>query len=1279
MKRSDLICAGKKAIAKSLTKVSLRNTITIPFLVQICAIVGIVGYLSYRTGQRSVYEITGQLQTELAGRIEEKLEAYLQIPHRVNQLTVGAVEQGVLPLDFGGDTTAQTKFLTHQLITFPELRWISCGTEIGDEFLGVTRRGENQQLMVAIANKKNNFQTHYYEVDSQGNRLSNRPVEVESKTYILKERPWYETPVKAGKPTWVRIYPDLTTKNKELYLTASYPIYQAETKQLLGVCSADITLSDLDDFLENLFIEKQKTIVIAERNGRLIATSTGQPSFSTSDLAQSYRLDISQSKNKFVAFMGNYLDQKLGNWRGINKPQSIIFRYQNQTQWLKIFPFQDDRQLDWLILVAVPESAFMAGIYANVQQNFVLSGLAIAGTLILGFLTASWVIIPLKNFTKSVKSVTLGNWQQSLAEKERVDEIGTLAQSVEIMASQLEISFVSLEAQNKELKRLDKLKDEFLSNTSHELRTPLNGIIGIAESLLDGVTGELNAETKRNLLMIVSSGRRLGSLVDDLLDFFKLKHTELELQRKPIALRELVEVVLTLSKPLVKHSPIELQNHVPSDLPLVDADENRLQQIFHNLIGNGIKFTDQGTIRVEAKQQDGEILIEVIDTGIGIAVDQQQRIFESFEQADGSSARHYGGTGLGLAITKKLVELHGGTIVVESQPEQGSTFRFTLPISQQPLPVTPTPETAQTWEQLEQSFMMRRSAGDWDEKSFFEPQVLRADYPETYSILIVDDEPVNLQVLVNHLSLQNYAIAQARSGMEALELIGSGLKPDIVLLDIMMPRMTGYEVCEKLRETYSLDELPIVMLTAKNQVQDLVAGFNCGANDYLTKPISKTELLARLKTHLQLSSIALKNTQLYFQLSESEVRLRHFLEAMPVGVVIVRSEGKPYYLNRLAIDMLQKGVLDEVTMENIAQTYNLYQAGTTEYYTSQNLSLIQAILGNASSTDDIEIRRGDGVVIPIESWGTPIKNDAGEVEFAIVAFQDIRQRRQTEAEREEYIQKLSQLNLSLSRFLPREFLQLLGKTSIEEVNLGDQTKREMTILFADIRKFTTISEQISSEEAFILLNDYLGRMEPLIQRHSGFIDKYIGDGIMALFPNQPQDAVKAAIAMLEVLEQPTNPSLPALQIGIGIHTGSSLLGTVGGQNRMETTVIGDTVNLASRVESLTKFYGVRLLITEETYQFCQDLTVREIDRVTVRGRTKPTTLYEVLLPSDQKKLANLALFNQAIASYFEDKQELAHRLFLELQQLDPEDSVVKIHGDRLSQQLKANLKKYIQG
>ncbi|MDY7014637.1 MAG: ATP-binding protein, partial [Cyanobacteriota bacterium] len=419
---------------------------------------------------------------------------------------------------------------------------------------------------------------------------------------------------------------------------------------------------------------------------------------------------------------------------------------------------------------------------------------------------------------------------------------------------------VQLEQANEDLKHLDRLKDEFLANTSHELRTPLNGMLGIAESLLDGAAGELTPLQRQNLLAIAHSGRRLANLVNDILDFSKLRHHDLQLQLKPIGLREVTEVVLALHRPLIGNKSLELINAIPEDLPLVEADENRLQQILHNLVGNAVKFTESGTIEVTAEpateevqesQNSSFLAISVRDTGIGIASDRVERIFESFEQAEGSTARQYGGTGLGLAVTKTLVELHGGKMGVESVVGEGSRFTFTLPRAREGVAAeVKLPALREQWNgaSLESPFLAD------------EPQP-SAD-GEQICVLIVDDEPINLQVLANHLSLQHYAIARASDGEEAIALIEGGLQPDIIILDVMMPKMTGYEVAKHLRQTFPATELPILLLTAKTQVTDLVVGFDSGANDYLAKPIAKEELLARLRTQLNLKRLRAENLRL---------------------------------------------------------------------------------------------------------------------------------------------------------------------------------------------------------------------------------------------------------------------------------------------------------------------------------------------------------------------------------------------------------------------------------
>ena len=426
------------------------------------------------------------------------------------------------------------------------------------------------------------------------------------------------------------------------------------------------------------------------------------------------------------------------------------------------------------------------------------------------------------------------------------------------VAQRREVERHRLEARR--LKQLDRMKDEFLANTSHELRTPLNGIIGISESLLDGAGGDLPEATRDNLVMVASSGRRLSHLVDDILDFSKLRKHEIVLRRHPVALRELVEITLTLSRPLLGRRDLELRNEVGSEVPRVDADEDRLQQILHNLVGNAIKFTQSGHIAVSARTVQGPdatecLEVAVEDTGVGIPPEKLDRIFESFQQADASSAREFGGTGLGLTITRQLVELHGGTIGVTSTPAVGSRFFFTLPVwagDPDSEPVEPTRSQRLSRVRTTDPLLGERSEVD----APIEANTTHVNEPAAKTagqILCVDDEPINLQVLENLLGLEGYAIRRASDGLECLEILRQGYLPDLILLDVMMPRLTGFEVARRIRQEYPPHRLPILLVTAKNQVSDLVEGLSSGANDYLSKPFSKEELLARVRTHINLS------------------------------------------------------------------------------------------------------------------------------------------------------------------------------------------------------------------------------------------------------------------------------------------------------------------------------------------------------------------------------------------------------------------------------------------
>ena len=355
---------------------------------------------------------------------------------------------------------------------------------------------------------------------------------------------------------------------------------------------------------------------------------------------------------------------------------------------------------------------------------------------------------------------------------------------------------------------------------------------------MDGVAGSFSDQARHHLNMVVSSGRRLTRLVDDILDFSKMKSGQVVLSRRSVSPREAADTVLALSKPLLEDKSLVLINEIDEKVPAVFVDANRLQQILFNLVGNAIKFTREGRIRVSAAVEGDQLAISVADTGIGIPKDSLESIFGMFEQVGDSGTREQGGAGLGLSITRKLVELQGGQINVNSEVGAGSCFTFTLPLAR-----------ADQQSEARAPVVVNADIGPSEEATVL---IRPAGKPGGKRILVVDDEPINLQVLLNHLTLRGYDVEQAGDGVSALELLEAHDNFELVILDVMMPGMSGYEVCRAIREKYSLHELPVLMLTARNQMADMTQGLESGANDYLTKPFDKRELLARTASLLGL-------------------------------------------------------------------------------------------------------------------------------------------------------------------------------------------------------------------------------------------------------------------------------------------------------------------------------------------------------------------------------------------------------------------------------------------
>jgi signal transduction histidine kinase len=243
--------------------------------------------------------------------------------------------------------------------------------------------------------------------------------------------------------------------------------------------------------------------------------------------------------------------------------------------------------------------------------------------------------------------------------------------------------FWEIEDKSRQLEAASRHKSEFLANMSHELRTPLNAVLGYAELISDGIYGELPAKIRDVLERIQHNGRHLLGLINDVLDLSKIEAGQLTLQPVDYSMREVALGVVGATEALAAEKKLKVELEVPPELPKGLGDERRITQVLMNLVGNAIKFTEAGSVAIRARVEDRQLVVSVSDTGPGIGPADQTRIFEEFQQVDSSSTRKKGGTGLGLAIARRIVELHGGRIWVESAPGQGATFRFTLPLAPQ--------------------------------------------------------------------------------------------------------------------------------------------------------------------------------------------------------------------------------------------------------------------------------------------------------------------------------------------------------------------------------------------------------------------------------------------------------------------------------------------------------------------------------------------------------------------------------------------------------------------
>ncbi len=449
------------------------------------------------------------------------------------------------------------------------------------------------------------------------------------------------------------------------------------------------------------------------------------------------------------------------------------------------------------------------------------------------------------------------------------EQLEDRSQEAEQKSRELEFSKEELEAKNEQLLQSSKYKSEFLANMSHELRTPLNSILILSEMLSEKEDGDYTDEEREFAKVIYTSGNDLMTLINDILDLSKIEAGKLEVFFNEANIREIVETLERSFMPMAEQKGLTFNVEIEQDLPSIFyTDEQRMQQIIKNLLSNAVKFTDKGTVSLRLEkvkntkekealdqnvQSDFWMKIVVKDTGLGIAQEKQDLIFEAFQQADGATARKYGGTGLGLSICREFAKLLGGFITLDSKENEGSVFTVYLPNLPEGLQreqmndLVHLPISTEVLEQV----AVHKEENDEVAAAIAEPvQEELLDVFKGKRVLITDDDHRNIFALKNALESKGVEIIVAENGIECLNLLQVEKDLDMILMDIMMPELDGYETMRHIRANPEFKSIPIIALTAKAMKGDREKCLEAGATDYISKPINLEQLYSVMRVWL---------------------------------------------------------------------------------------------------------------------------------------------------------------------------------------------------------------------------------------------------------------------------------------------------------------------------------------------------------------------------------------------------------------------------------------------
>ncbi len=548
--------------------------------------------------------------------------------------------------------------------------------------------------------------------------------------------------------------------------------------------------------------------------------------------------------------------------------------------WAFLFTEAGRKSSKWLgVIVPMLPAVFIAGMIA-VQEGFAspyYAGLnlvllaigavlqwtlwesIVAVTLVLFIYIVAGIVYSLHNPLPSA-SVLFNNFY-FISLMDVIVVVGTYFQSRQrfrefTLRYELDKNKSELEQTNRKLIELDRLKSRFFANISHELRTPLTLLLAPLESLMRRFEHSLDDNARELLVTMHANGMRLLKLINDLLDLIRLEAGRMDVKSEPLAVADFIKGLASAVRQMAENKRIQLDIHVDAQLGVILADRDKLEKFLLNLLFNALKFTpDSGRIWLRAEKEGDDFVLSVRDTGMGIAEKNLPFVFDRFWQADSSSKRKFQGVGIGLALVKELIEMMRGTVVVQSQEGKGATFTVRLPYQKaealpakvEAIPSVPTESGAAASEEwLVNLYRRAELFPATTTRGHIKAAELAGHKPV---VLVADDEPDMRRFLKAELA-EDYNILEAADGLQALEKTEQFL-PDIVLLDMMMPEMDGLEVCQELRRREATVNIPIILLTARADEETKFDALQMGANDFLAKPFSSTELQARIKNLIE--------------------------------------------------------------------------------------------------------------------------------------------------------------------------------------------------------------------------------------------------------------------------------------------------------------------------------------------------------------------------------------------------------------------------------------------